>query len=88
VLLDTVAAFENVRDGWEYDGGERYLNAMNSGIAAFELHVNGIQAACKLSQNRDREEREAIATNLERSGNSGEQAIADLIRRSLDAETK
>jgi transcriptional regulator len=88
VLLDTVAAFEAARDGWEYDGGERYLHAMSSGIAAFELHVTGVQAACKLSQNRDREERDAIATHLERSGDSGERAIADMIRRSLEAELR
>jgi transcriptional regulator len=86
VLLDTVAAFESVRGGWEYDGGERYLTAMSSGITAFELHVNGIQAACKLSQNRDRDERDAIATHLERSSDSGERAIAELMRSSLEAE--
>ena len=60
VLLDTVVAFERERDGWVFDGGARYLSGMSKGIAAFELHVRGIEAACKLSQTRDGGEQEAI----------------------------
>jgi transcriptional regulator len=86
VLLDTVAAFERDRDGWEYDGGERYLQGMSKGIAAFELHVDGVEAACKLSQNRDHEERIAIAARLSQSTESGERAIASLLRDSIKNE--
>jgi transcriptional regulator len=86
VLLDTVAAFEKERDGWEFDGGERYLSGMSKGITAFELHVRGIEAACKLSQNRDAEEQAAIAARLEQSDMSDDKAIAALIRRSLSTD--
>jgi predicted FMN-binding regulatory protein PaiB len=48
------------------------------------LHVIGVQAACKLSQNRDPDEREAIATRMEQSSDSDERVIANMIRRSLD----
>jgi transcriptional regulator len=86
VLLDTVAAFERGREGWEFDGGARYLSGMSKGITAFELRVRGIEAACKLSQNRDVEEQEAIAVHLEQSDASDDRAIAALIRERLATE--
>jgi predicted FMN-binding regulatory protein PaiB len=87
VLLDTVRAFESTRDGWIYDGGEQYLQAMSSGIVAFQLHVRGIEGVRKLSQNRDREERSAIAARLAESGSSAERAIAQLIEEELRAQS-
>jgi len=86
VLLDTFAAFERERDGWEFDGGARYLSGMSKGITAFELHVRGIEAACKLSQNRDAAEQEAIAARLEQSDASDDRAIAAMIREALGTE--
>ena len=86
VLLDTVAALERKRDRWEFDGGARYLAGMSKGITAFELHVRGIEAACKLSQKRDVTEQEAIAARLEQSDMSDDRAIAALIREALGAE--
>jgi len=83
VLLDTVRAFESTRDGWIYDGGEQCLHAMSSGIVAFQLHVRGIEGVRKLSQNRDRGERSAIAAQLAKSSSSTERAIAQLIEDEL-----
>ena len=83
VLLDTVAAFESTRDGWSYDGGERYLNGMSRGIVAFALDVEGVEAVGKLSQNRDVAEREALAARLEQSNASDDQLVAQFIRASL-----
>lgn len=82
VLLDTVAAFERDRDGWEFDGGDRYLRGMSKGIAAFELRVEAIEAACKLGQDRRQAERDAIAERLARSDDSRERKIAELLRDS------
>src|SRR6266566_5021193 len=64
----------------------RYLSGMSKGIAAFELHVRGIEAACKLSQDRDGGEQEAIAARLEQSEVSDDRAIAAMIREALGTE--
>jgi predicted FMN-binding regulatory protein PaiB len=53
---------------------------MAKGIFAFELVVEAIEAACKLSQDRYDEEREAIASALEQSQSSDDRAIARMLR--------
>jgi predicted FMN-binding regulatory protein PaiB len=48
-------------DPWRCDGSERFLASAAKGVAAFELVVNDIEAACELSQGRSRKERSLIA---------------------------
>jgi transcriptional regulator len=86
VLLDTVASFEGRREApWRYDGGERFLSNSAKAITAFEICVEGIEAACKLNQNRSPEERALIAAQLEASEHSDDRAIAALLR-AVDTE--
>jgi transcriptional regulator len=81
LLLETATTFERrLLRPWRYDSGDRFLRGSAQGIAGFELLVEGIEAACKLSQDRSREEREAIATELERSERSDDRAIAGMLR--------
>jgi len=63
-----------------------YLDRMLDGIVAFEVAVTRLQARWKLSQNRSREEQARIAAELERSPDSGAQALAELTRRHFAAE--
>jgi predicted FMN-binding regulatory protein PaiB len=80
-----VAAFESRQPRpWSYDSGEGFLNGSAKGVAAFELVVDEIEAACKLSQDRSPEERTLIAAELERSERSDDQDIAVMLR-GLDA---
>jgi transcriptional regulator len=84
LLMETVAAFESrLPRPWQYDSGEPFLNGSAKGVAAFELVVDEIEAACKLSQDRSPEERTLIAAELERSERSDDQGIAVMLR-SLD----
>jgi transcriptional regulator len=85
VLLETVAEFEGRRDvPWQYDSGERFLHGSARGVAAFEIEVAGIEAACKLSQDRSAEERRMIADALIRQGGDEATAVAQLLR-AIDA---
>jgi transcriptional regulator len=85
LLLETVATFESRQpQPWSYDSGERFLNGSARGVAAFELIVDEIEAACKLSQDRSPEERTLIAAELERSERSDDQDVAAMLRE-LDA---
>jgi transcriptional regulator len=81
LLLETVAAFESrLPRPWRYDSGEPFLAGSAKGVAAFELVVNEIEAACKLSQDRSPEERMLIAAELERSERSDDQDVAAMLR--------
>lgn len=85
VLLQTVRSFERrLPTPWTYDSGERFLAGAAKGVAAFELVVNDIEAACKLSQDRSPEERSLIARQLATSDHSDDRAIATMLRE-LDA---
>jgi transcriptional regulator len=81
LLLETVRTFEGRRDEpWDYDGGPSFLANSAKAVAAFELEPEGIEAACKLNQNRSPEERELIAAHLETSERADDRAIAALLR--------
>ena len=60
-----------------------YVKSMLDGIVNFEIRVTRIETRWKLSQNRGRAEQEAIAAELEKSGDSAERALAALTRRHL-----
>lgn len=60
-----------------------YVDRMLDGIVNFEIAVTRIETRWKLSQNRSRREQELIASQLERSADSGERALAALTRRHL-----
>lgn len=54
----------------------RFLEKELRGIVGFELAVERVEAAFKLSQNRDTESHASIMTHLEASQNMNEQGIA------------
>ena len=60
-----------------------YVKSMLDGIVNFEIRVTRIETRWKLSQNRGRAEQEAIAAELEKSGDSAERALAALTRSHL-----
>jgi transcriptional regulator len=81
LLLESVASFERrLPRPWRYDSGERFLNGSAKGVAGFELVVDEIEAACKMSQDRSPEERMLIAAELEQSPRSDDRTIAALLR--------
>jgi len=60
---------------------QEYVEQMLNGIVNFSIAVTRIEARWKLSQNRGRREMELIAAELEKSGDSGERALAALHRK-------
>jgi transcriptional regulator len=58
-----------------------YVDKMLDGIVNFELAVTRIDTRWKLSQNRTRREQELIVSELERSSDSSERALAALTRK-------
>lgn len=52
-----------------------------NGIIGFEIEIKTIQAAYKLSQNRDEKNRKTIVSELENTNDSGSQAIAKYMKR-------
>ena len=57
-----------------------YVSSMLEGIVNFEIPVGRIETRWKLSQNRGRREMELIAAELEKSADSGERALAAVMR--------
>jgi transcriptional regulator len=62
---------------------QAYVERMLDGIVNFEIAVTRLEARWKLSQNRSRQEQERIATELERSSDTNERALAALTRGHL-----
>lgn len=60
-----------------------YVEQMLEGIVTFDVEVTRLETRWKLSQNRGRREMELIAAQLEKSGDSGERALAALTRGHL-----
>jgi transcriptional regulator len=60
---------------------KEYVDRMLNGIVNFEIPVTRLQTRWKLSQNRSRDEQNRIAIELEKSGDSVDQALAALTRR-------
>jgi transcriptional regulator len=65
---------------------QAYVDTMLEGIVNFEIPVTRLETRWKLSQNRSRQEQETIATQLERSSDSGERALAALTRKHFVGE--
>jgi transcriptional regulator len=65
---------------------QEYVDNMLDGIVNFEIPVTRLETRWKLSQNRSRRERESIASQLERSSDSAERALAALTRKHLCGE--
>jgi transcriptional regulator len=61
----------------------QYVKSMLEGIVNFEIAVTRIETRWKLSQNRGRREQELIASELEKSADSAERALAALTRAHL-----
>jgi transcriptional regulator len=88
LLLETVATFERrLSRPWTYDSGEHFLKGSAKAVAAYELVVEEVDAAWKLSQDRSAEERRLIAAELEKSEQSDDRAIAVLVRAATKSET-
>ena len=64
----------------------QYVEQMLAGIVNFQVTVTRLETRWKLSQNRSRREQELIASQLEKSGDSVERALAALTRRHLTGE--
>ena len=60
---------------------QEYVDMMLDGIVNFSIPVARLETRWKLSQNRGREEMELIAAQLEKSGDTGERALAVLTRK-------
>ena len=58
-----------------------YADMMLDGIVNFTIPVTRLETRWKLSQNRGKREMELIAAALEKSGDSGERALAELTRK-------
>ena len=63
-----------------------YVAMMLDGIVNFEIAVTRLETRWKLSQNRTRREQELIATQLEKSRDPVEHALAALTRKHLVGE--
>jgi transcriptional regulator len=61
----------------------QYVQGMLEGIVNFEIAVTRIETRWKLSQNRSRREQELVASELEKSQDSVERALAVLTRKHL-----
>jgi transcriptional regulator len=61
----------------------KYVAGMLEGIVNFEIAATRLEVRWKLSQNRSRREQELIATQLDKSDDSAERALAALTRRHL-----
>lgn len=59
---------------------DKTMRQMN-GIIGFELEINSIEAAYKLSQNRDDKNHTAVVDSLRENANPGEKAIADAMEK-------
>ena len=65
---------------------EEYVTQMLDGIVNFSIPVGRIEARWKLSQNRGRREMELIAAELDRSKDSVERKLAELMRKHFVAD--
>jgi len=58
-----------------------FLEKEMGGIIGFEIEINEVQAALKMSQNRDDRNYERIIEGLTRKGDPASQQMADLMRK-------
>ncbi len=65
---------------------EKYLHGMMKGIVAFEIEVTRLEGKFKLSQNRSEADQHNVVQALSQSDNPTDRAIANKMRRNLEAE--
>lgn len=56
------------------------LESEMKGIVGFEIEINSIEAAAKMSQNRNNTDYKSIVTELEKSDDQGESQVAEWMR--------
>ena len=59
---------------------EKYLQSELRGLVGFEMTITDVQAAQKLSQNRDQTNHQTIVAELQRTGDAQAAAVADAMR--------
>jgi transcriptional regulator len=64
ILDEMVARFEPPGSRWKLDTDPEFLDRMLGGIVGFEIAIEGIDAKWKLSQNRSKEDRQAVVSWL------------------------
>nr|WP_214229078.1 FMN-binding negative transcriptional regulator [Pedobacter sp. B4-66] len=62
---------------------DKFKRGMIKGIVAFELEVSDLQGQKKLSQNKSEVERQRIIQQLEKSGSSIENDLANYIKKTI-----
>lgn len=85
IVTDLTARHEAERETpWSTaESDPRYFELQLKGIVAIILHVDKVEAKSKISQNKSAEERARIVADLMESGISGEEVIAEEMRRYL-----
>lgn len=63
------------------DAPANYIEAMLKGIIGLELPINHLDGKWKVSQNRDRKDREGVAQGLKQEGTASSIQMAELIGR-------
>ncbi|MDT0558327.1 FMN-binding negative transcriptional regulator [Ichthyenterobacterium sp. W332] len=86
---ELMSAMKHLMDKYEKDSenpiiieelSEKTMRQMN-GILGFEININSIEAAYKLSQNRNDKNHQTIIDKLNHKENSGSNAIADYMKK-------
>src|SRR5688500_12214424 len=65
-----------------------YVKKEMMGLVGFEITITRIEAACKLSQNRDKKNFEAITHQLEKRGDHDSIKIAEAMKRNTSSPKK
>lgn len=83
VLSRTVEHFESrLGTGWRLtDISETVVEAYSRGTASFSIAIRSMQAAAKMSQDKLREDVEAVVTGLSGSADGQARAVAETMRR-------
>jgi transcriptional regulator len=66
------------------DAPEDYIAQQLRGIVGIEMEVTRLLGKFKMSQNRDRADREGVVTGLRDEAGAEARSVAELVRRSLD----
>jgi transcriptional regulator len=66
------------------DAPEEYIAQQLRGIVGIEIPITRLLGKFKMSQNRDRADREGVVEGLRAEGGASAAAVAALVRRSLD----
>lgn len=87
IVADFVEHYESGFDQpWAFPADEReYMDGLLSGIVAFTIDVERIEATWKLNQNHAPARRKRVIDALRESGRSDEIRIADLMQRRTQA---